>query len=69
MHLKITHMRIYRRRHLPDIVELHAEVPGMGKTTRLDVQLPEGTGLRYLQDYFKEGKIDSYDLTIRSANS
>lgn len=69
MKLDVVKMSIHRRRYLPDTVIVEAEVPGMDKTTKMELEVPEGEGLKYLQDHFSKGELSSYDLSVKPFRS
>lgn len=64
MKLDVIKLSIHRRRYLPDTVIVEAEVPGMDRTTKMELEVPEGTGLKYLQEHFSKGELGSYDLSV-----
>ena len=69
MKLNVIKMVVHRRKFLPDLVIIEVEVPGMGKTTKMELELEEGEGLRYLQEHFSQGELYSYDLSIKPLKS
>jgi len=69
MHLKVRQMSITHRRYLPDLVTIEAEVPGLDKTTKMELKFPTGKGLQYINDYFNKGEIGSYNLSVRPFKS
>jgi len=65
MKLNVIQMIVRRRRFLRDHVTIEVEVPGMNKTTKMELELEEGEGLRYLQEHFNKGEFGSYDLSVK----